>query len=245
VRIVDAHQHLGRCRVFDADVAAEDLLGAMDAHGVAVALVMPFPGAADAANAHDAIAGLARRSGDRIRGIALHDPHVDPANYAAEAERCVEHLGFVALKLHTVGHAVEPLSRDGRHVAATAARLGVPLMVHTGGVGTPFASPSHCLPLARAHPDMPVVLAHAGMGVATQEAAVVAAEAPNVYLETSWCSVLDTRALLDQFGPSRVMLGADAVENIPVELAKYRALGLSDDELAECLGGTASRVFAL
>jgi len=241
VRVIDAHQHLGTCRVFDADLPAEALLAGLDGAGADLALVMPFPGAPDAAATHDAIAAL----GPRARGIVNLSPHVGEREYAAEARRCVRELGFVALKLHTVGHAVDPMSRAGERVFALAAELGVPVMVHTGGVGEPFSSPSHCLPGARAHPTLPVVLAHAGMGKGTREAGIVARECPNVFLETSWCSVLDTAWLLDYVGPERVMLGSDAPENLPLELAKFRALGLAPAALERCLAGTASEVFGL
>lgn len=243
--IVDAHQHLGDCRVFDADVGEEEVLASIDAHGLDHVLVMPFPGARDAAAVHDRIAALGRRSGGRVRGIVNVTPHQDRDAYAAEAERCVRELGFVALKLHTIGHAVEPTSRDGRTVFEEAARLGVPVMVHTGGAGEPFASPAHCLPLAREHPETTVVLAHAGMGVATRAAGIVAMECPNVVLETSWCPVLDTAWLVAELGPERVMLGSDATANVGVELAKFRALDLDPAGLDRCLGGTAAEVFGL
>ncbi len=243
MKVVDAHQHLGPCRVFDAHVGREEVVACLERHELEAILVMPFPGDPDPGATHDAIAALAAETGGRVRGIVNTSPHSD--GYAAEAERCVRELGFVALKLHTVGHAVEPTSRDGRRVFAEGARLGVPVMVHTGGVGEPFASPTHVLPAARAHPELPIVLAHAGMGVATRQAGIIAGECPNVYLETSWCSILDTRWLLDTVGAGRVMLGSDAPENLPVELAKYEALDLDEDDLARCLGGTAREVFAL
>jgi len=242
--LIDAHQHLGDCRIFDAEVAEDAVLDAVERHGLDRALVMPFPGARDPAAVHDRIAAMTRASGGRVRGIVNLSPHRDQAAYAAEAERCVSGLGFVALKLHTLGHAVEPSSADGRMVFAEAARLGVPVIVHTG-VGQPFASPSHVLPLAREWPDLPVVLAHAGMGVAAREAGLVAQLCPNVYLETSWCGVLDTAMLAELAGPARLMLGSDGAANLGVELAKYRALGLSPAELDDCLGGTAARVFRL
>lgn len=243
--IVDAHQHLGDCRVFDAVVDEQEVVGCIARHGLAHVLAMPFPGARDPHAVHDRIAALGERTDGAVRGIVNVTPHQDAGAYRAEAERCVRELGFVALKLHTIGHAVEPGSRDGRHVFATAAALGVPVMIHTGGAGEPFASPAHCLPLARAHPDVTVVLAHAGMGVATRQAGIVAAECPNVVLETSWCPVLDTAWLVSELGAERVMLGSDAIDNVPVELAKFDALGLTDAALARCLGGTAAEVFGL
>jgi predicted TIM-barrel fold metal-dependent hydrolase len=242
--LIDAHQHLGDCRVFDTEVTEETVLAAAEQHDLDGVLVMPFPGAQDPTSVHDRIAALTKASGGRVRGVVNLTPHQDHAAYAAEAERCVSRLGFVALKLHTLGHAVEPSSADGRMVFATAARLGVPVMVHTGA-GLPFASPSHVLPLAREWPELPVVLAHAGMGVAAREAGLVAQLCPNVYLETSWCGILDTAMLAELTGPGRLMLGSDGPSNLGVELAKYRALGLSAAELHDCLGGTAAKVFRL
>jgi predicted TIM-barrel fold metal-dependent hydrolase len=242
--LIDAHQHLGDCRVFDLEVPEQEVIEAADDYNLDRLLVMPFPGARDPVRVHDRIAALTRASGGRVRGIVNLSPHQDHASYIAEAERCVAELGFVALKLHTLGHAVEPASADGRMVFATAARLGVPVMVHTGA-GQPFASPSHVLPLARGWPDLPIVLAHAGMGLAAREAGLVAQFCPNVYLETSWCGILDIAMLAETAGTDRLMLGSDGVPNLPVEIAKYRALGLSSDELSDCLGGTAAKVFGL
>ena len=194
---------------------------------------------------HDRIADVTEATAGRVRGIVNLSPPQEHAAYAAEAERCVSGLGFVALKLHRLGHAVEPSSADGRIVFAEAARLGVLVMVHTGGARQPFASPSHVLPLAREWPDLPVVLAHAGMGVAAREAGLVAQLCPNVYLETSWCGTLDTAMLAEMVGPDRLMLGSDGAQNLEVEIAKHHALGLSPSELRHCLGSTAAKVFRL
>jgi uncharacterized protein len=243
--LIDAHQHIGDCRVFDLDVSEEAVLLAIEEHGLDHVLVMPFPGARDPAAVHDRIAAMSVKTSKCVRGIVNLNPHQDHASYAAEAERCITELGFVALKLHTLGHAVEPDSVDGRMVFAQASRLGVPVIVHTGGAGEPFASPTHVLQLAREWPELTVVLAHAGMGVATSEAALVAELCPNVYLETSWCGTLDTAMLVDKLGPGRLMLGSDAVENLSVEIAKFHALGLDGVGLERCLGGTAAAVFSL
>jgi hypothetical protein len=41
------------------------------------------------------------------------------------------------------------------------------------------------------------------------------------------------------------MLGTDLVPNMAVELAKYRAIGLTESQLDWCLGKTAVEVFDL
>lgn len=127
--IIDVHQHLGPCRVFNLNIEEDALMAALDRNGVDAAIVQPYPGAPDPAAVHDRIAALARRYPGRIFGIMSMSPHCDRAVYRAEARRCVEELGFVALKIHTIGHAVNPLTPDAQMVYETTAELGVPLTV--------------------------------------------------------------------------------------------------------------------
>lgn len=242
--IVDSHAHLGPCRVFDLNVTESELIKAMDRYEVEAAVVQPFPGAPDARKIHNEIAKLAKKHPGRIFGLASISPHRPKEEYVAEVERCVKDLCFVGVKMHTIGHAVSPLSQDGETVFATAERLKVPVMVHTGP-GVPFALPSLCIPKAKAHPNVPVILAHAGFGVFTAEAIVAAQECSNVFLETSWVSGLDVRPLIDNFGAHRVMLGTDLPGNVPLEIEKHKHIGLSQQDLDKVLGGTAIKVYGL
>jgi uncharacterized protein len=242
--IIDSHCHLGSCTVFDLDVSEEALLKAMDANRIDAAIVQPFPGAPHPAEVHDRIAELAAKHPGRFFGLASVNPHSDEQSYRAEVRRCVRQLGFVGVKLHTIGHSVGPFSRAARLVFTTARELGVAVDIHTGP-GVPFGLPSLFMPLAKEFADVPLVLAHSGWGIFTGEAFVVARECPNVYLETSWCGIDDTSWLLGEFGADRLMMGSDSLANMAVELAKHRALGLSDEMLSSVLGGTATSVYQL
>ncbi|MEM2904130.1 MAG: amidohydrolase family protein [Candidatus Bathyarchaeia archaeon] len=242
--VIDAHAHLGPCKVFDLNVSEDDLVKAMDRFNVEAAVVQPFPGAPNPRNVHDRIAKLAEKHPGRFFGLASVNPHRPKEEYVAEVERCVKDLGFVAVKLHTIGHAVSPLSQDGEMVFATAERLKVPVMVHTGP-GVPFALPSLCLPKARAHPSLPIILAHAGFGLFTGEAMVAAQECSNIFFETSWVSGLDVPPLVETLGADRVMFGTDLPANIPLEMEKYKHIGLSQQALDMVLGGTAVKVYKL
>jgi predicted TIM-barrel fold metal-dependent hydrolase len=244
MEIVDAHSHLGTCRVFDADQPPELLLAAIERHGLAASIVQPFPGAPDPRAVHDEIARLAADHVGRIFGLASVTPHQPPDAYRAEVRRCVEQLGFVGVKCHAIGHAINPRSRDARLVFETAAELGVPVMVHTGH-GVPFAEPAAWIPLARAFPDTTVVLAHAGAPGYTGIAVVAAEVCPNIVLETSWTAPHDLRRAIATLGAERVLFGSDLHFNAGLELAKYRWLELPDADLALCLGGNAVRVFRL
>lgn len=242
--MIDAHAHLGTCRVFGAAQAADDLLAAMDAAEVETAIVQPFPGTDDAGADHDAIAELAGRHSGRIYGLASINPHMNPGDYRQEITRCVRDLGFVGVKLHTIGHAVRPGSDDAELVLDTGGELGVPVMIHTGA-GLPFADPANWLPAASARREQTIVLGHAGGSLSFGSARAVAATCPNVVLETSWCNPQDIRAAIGTVGPDQVMFGSDMTFNITVELEKYDAIGLDDDVRQQVLGGTAARVFGV
>ncbi len=244
MRIVDAHAHIGKCRVFDLEVKPEELLSAMDRNEVDAAIVMPFPGAPDARVVHDQIAELSQRFPSRIFGMVNINPHCNPDDYFKEAERCVKKLGFVGIKLHTIGHAVNPLSNDARTVFETARELNVPVMVHTG-IGAPFALPSHILPIAKEFSNIKIILAHSGFIFYTPEAYLVGKECQNIYYETSWLFPDDVKWLIKTFGPERVMMGSDLPNNLAPTLAIAKAANLSEIEKEFFMGKTAALVFEL
>jgi hypothetical protein len=243
-KVVDAHAHLGECRVFGLQSQEAELVRAMDENGIDATIVQPFPGAVDPVQAHDRIAALCARYPGRFFGLASLSPHSDQKAYERELRRAVEELKFVGVKIHTIGHAVNPLSQDGDLVFRLGNELGIPVMVHTGP-GMPFALPSLCIPAARKYPRLKIVLAHAGFAVFSAEAQVAASECTNIYLETSWCIGEDIRWMIDTLGPDRVMMGSDLASNVPVELAKYKALSLAPEAYAKVMGGTASAAFKL
>jgi predicted TIM-barrel fold metal-dependent hydrolase len=243
-KVIDTHAHLGECCVFGLYSTVEEMLRRQDECGVDATIVQPYPGAKDYVVRHDEIAELCVKYPGRFFGLGSLSPHVGRDRYKKEAERCVKELKFVALKLHTIGHAVNPLSEDGNLIFQTAYELGVPAMVHTGA-GIPFSLPALCMPAAQKYPGLKIVLAHAGGGILSAEAQVVASMFSNLYLETSWCLGEDIRWMIDTIGPDRVMMGADLPSNVPVEFAKYRALDLETEVYDKVMGTTAVDVFKL
>jgi predicted TIM-barrel fold metal-dependent hydrolase len=244
MKVIDTHAHLGECCVFGLIATEEEMLRRMDECKIDATIVQPYPGAKEAKKTHDQIAELCAKYPGRIFGLASTSPHGDYDAYHREIERCVKDLHFVGVKLHTIGHGVNPLSEDGDRVFATAHELGIPAMVHTGP-GVPFALPALCIPAANKYPGLNIILAHAGFAVFTAEAQVAASVCGNLYLETSWCIGEDIRWMIQTIGPNRVMMGADLPSNVPVEVAKYKALDLAPDVYDQVMGGTAIDVFKL
>lgn len=241
--IIDAHSHLGWSDIFSAGITEELLLGTMAANGIDVTMVMPAAGA-DPRPAHDAIADLAEREAGRVFGIASIPPLLGEDIYVGELRRCVERLGFKAVKLHPQAHATSPVLPVADVVFRTAAELGIPVMVHTG-TGAPFALPSLLIRRARQYPDLKIILAHAGFAVYTEEAIIAAEVCENIYLEPSWCLAGDIGKMVRLLGPERVMYGGDLPYNVPIELAKPQAAGLSPKETEWFLWRSARDVFDL
>lgn len=243
--IVDAHAHLGCDEIFDEDFTEEALLTSQRENSIDVTLVQPgtVHDVAGVRLQHNAIADLAARHPGRFYGIANPNPHLSKDAYEREVRRCVEGLNFVGLKVHPFAHAVNPLGAHGRRAFALAQEMGLPVMVHTGA-GIPWAAPSLLDPIAEAHPDLRIVVAHAG-GMLSAEAGLLAARRPNVYLETSWIGGFHVRRWVRQFGAGRVMFGSDHADNAVVEITKLRTTDLSEEELSRVLGGSAATVFGL
>ena len=242
--VIDAHSHLGEDRVFGLDTSEQDLLGGMDGSGIDINLVQPYPGPNSVKATHNRIAAMAKDNPGRFFGIASINPHQDSQAYFNELSRCVKDLGFVAVKLHTIGHAMHPAGADGTTVFDSANQLGIPVMVHTGP-GVPFAAPSAVTSQLAAFPKVPVVLAHAGHGIFSGEAIAVAQAFPQVSLEPSWCPFYDVGAMVATLGANRVMIGTDLPQNVRIMIETVKACGLSKEDEAMVMGGTAKEFFKL
>jgi hypothetical protein len=244
--IIDAHAHLGYDEIFDEDFPESALLEGQKADGIDVTLVQPCTvhDLESVRRQHDAISDLALRHPGRFHGIANPNPHLSGGRYEAEVRRCVEKLKFVGIKMHPWAHAVNPLGRHGRRVFALGAELGIPVMVHTGS-GIPWSAPSLLGPVAENHPNLRIIVAHAGAMILAGEAALLAERHPNVYLECSWTAGFLAAAWARQFGPERVIFGSDHADNAATELTKFRTSGLTPDELDWVLGRAAARAFNL
>jgi len=245
MKIVDVHLHLGPCKVFDLDTSEEALMGAIEKNKIDAALVEPYPGAPDAKKTHNDIAKLMKKYPKKIFGVVNLNPHQDEKAYNMEVDRLIKEEGFVGIKLHTIGHAMNPLGSDAKKVFEAARRHRVPLMIHTGA-GIPFALPSLAIPMAQAYSDIPMILFHSGMAhIYSTEAYIAAKLCKNIYLEGSWISINEKIWFVNDLGSERIVLGTDLPENTAVEIFQYKSAGLSDRDLANVLGENAIKLFKL
>lgn len=245
--IIDVHAHLGDDYVFDIHQDEAELLAAYDRCGVDKAVIQPFmyrPYLEDMRAAHDRIAAFCKANPGRIYGMASVNPHFRPADYEAEAVRCIRELGFVGLKISTIGTATNPSSKDGLHVFEVARELNVPVMIHTGN-GAPLADPIQIWKAVEAFPDVKTIVAHTGGNGMQTQALLLAEKFDNVWLEPSWMPSVCIGAMIAKIGAKRVMFSSDEVGNLDSALEIFRLVAGGEENLEWVLGRTAQEVYGL
>jgi uncharacterized protein len=247
--IIDAHVHLGEDNVFEEVNTEQDLIHYYSLFHIDGGIIQPFiprPYLEEHRKIHDRIAGFCMRMLPRKKffGMASINPHFFPEDYDAEAIRCIKELGFVGIKITPIAHACHPSSKDAHHVYEVCRELNVPLMIHTGN-GIPFADPTSVYQGAKDHPDVIVVLAHAGSESFHQQAILLAKKLENVYLEPSWCGTNAVKHMIEEVGCDKILFSSDNLDQIPVELAKYRQIIKDEDDLEKVMWRNVNRIYQL
>lgn len=198
----------------------------------------------------------------RFTGICLIDPlSTTPLE---DLERWCGKGGCVGLRLNTIrqGPLDWMLSDRQRPLIAALERLGLSLSFHMDIDQAPVVAR-----LAERHPALVIIIDYLGPAVHTDPAALAhverLAERANVHFKLL-CVAEDARtaypfpdvipfyrAILDRFGPRRVMFGSDypgactvcAYEDTVAWAASFPSL--DDEGRGSVLGGTAARVFGL
>ena len=240
--IFDSHTHLGEARHSGRFSSVDGMLAQMSASGIDRSLLIPFPVVDDYRKQHDAIAAAVRAHPERFAGAVCLDPFVPRQEFLDEVRRCVEELGFCAIKLQPQYQALNPISNRSDFLFEAAVHHKIPVIWHTGS-GAPFALPSLLIAPARRFPDLAIVLAHSGGSVYVLEAIVAAGVCPNIYLELSSLMPHHVLEVMAQVPASRLMIGSDLPESVDTEISKIVGLSIADDQKREILWGTAARLF--
>lgn len=143
---------------------------------------------------------------DRLRGYVYVNPNFIEES-VAEMERYLSAPEFVGVKIYTGGYTGVPAEADCfRDLFAEIGRLASVVLVHTGSGSTARTLGEY----ASEYPDLHVILAHAAARD-SDEAAAVAAETPNVYLEfcSSWAGYGKVERAVEICGIEQIVYGTD------------------------------------
>jgi hypothetical protein len=235
---VDAHTHLGA----DEDgqrLTPQRLIALLDQVGPDTrACAFPFhdPDRSPAyRRPNDRVLDWAQDSGGRIVPYCRLDPADGPL---PEAERCLAR-GARGLKLHPRAQAFEFTLPSIDAIFDIAREANVPILIHAGRGMPPMDA---LAVVALRHPEVTVVLAHAGIAGQGMFAETLA-EHPAVLYDTSCLSPLDIVELFARVPAERIVFASDVPYGRPTsglfQALRVAALaGLDDDDRRLLIGGT-------
>lgn len=240
--IVDAHAHFQPRSATQPTAGAAELVAAMDARDVRVAVVSPIVGSVTQDN--DALLAAAARHPSRLVGYVNLDLR-DVPGALAELERRATSDVFRGVKLHPSNHSWFPFWRDCFPVYERIEALGLPVLWHTGT--EPDSTPLQVAYVAEHFPGMPCILGHFGLPDLAEECFPAAEQADNVYIDTTVnCRLPLIAEWKRRYGAHRVLWGSDfPLYLMDYEFAKLNALELTHDERRLVEGGNAERLFGL
>jgi uncharacterized protein len=234
-------------------VDADATVAAMDRGGVDLALMSAWCGPTGMLISNDEVADLVARHPTRFRGVGTADIRW-PAAACGEIRRCVNDLGFVAIRVVPWLWNLPPNHRRYYPLFATCVELGVPVCTQIGHTGPLCPSePGRPIPylddVLLEFPELVVVGGHVGYPW-IDEVLSLATKYPNFHIDTSaYAAHRLPAALVDYMrgrGRSRVLFGTNwPMLSADRALARLGELGLDDDATEDYLSDNARRVFDL
>ncbi|MFT4628459.1 MAG: putative TIM-barrel fold metal-dependent hydrolase [Myxococcota bacterium] len=235
------------------EIPLEWTLASLEAAGVDKAMLTAWWGPQGALIDNDQVAAWVAEAPGRLVGVGSVDLS-RPMEAVREVRRCVEELGFRAIRMLPWWWGLPPDDRRYYAVYAACVDLGVPFCLQVGHAGPLRPSePGRPFPyldrVACEWPELTIVGGHIGYPW-TEEMLALATKYPNVYIDTSAYKPSRYPDTLVAFmrgrGKHKVLFGSNYPMLQPAAcLAQVPDLGLDDETRAAFLGGTATRLFGL
>ncbi len=242
-RAFDVHAHFGP---FDHDVPPVDdasLLGELrvpPATSAVASAALAIFGDQVRGNAQAARAAASGHA-DGLYAYVVADP-TDLESSREQLRRHLDAPGMVGVKVHCEWSGTPTASRSMADLFDLIASFGRPVKIHNAGEGWHEALGA----IARRHPRLPIVIAHAGLGTPSLEGARLAASTDNIHLElsSSFAHLPTVRAAVEIAGPDRLLWGSDAPLLEPAfVLGTYQDARLPPGALDRIFWGNATDLF--
>ncbi len=239
------------------EVPSEELpvamtIGAMDMGKVSKSLISAWVAPRNIMISNDEVAGFVAQYPDRLVGVGSVDI-TKPIEAVREIKRCVNELGFKAIRVLPWLWELPPTDRRFYPVYTACCELGIPFCTQIGHTGPLMSSevgrPIYLDQVALDFPELTIVGGHIGYPW-TDEAIAVATKHENVYIDTSAYTVGRYPAQLVDYmrghGKTKVLFGTNYPMITPAKaLENFDSLGLDETTKQLFLSGNAERVFKL
>jgi predicted TIM-barrel fold metal-dependent hydrolase len=201
---------------------------------------------------NDEVSGFVAEAPARLVGVGSVDIS-RPLAAVREARRCIQELGFKAIRVLPWLWEVPPTDRRFYPIYAACCELDVPFCTQIGHTGPLMSSevgrPIYLDRVALDFPELTIVGGHIGYPW-TDEAVAVATKHENVFIDTSAYSARRYPPALVDFlrghGRRKVLFGTNYPMLMPTKaLDGFASLSLDDEARQLFLSGNARRVFKI
>lgn len=242
-RLFDVHGHFFPAPWDVPEQPDTSLLGELSRFGIRRQVASSVPAIMGALEFGNAQTVRACQSNPDQLGYLVANPD-DVALAEEHIRRWGDCTGIIGVKVHTEGSGVPTSSRRMARLFDVLAGYGRPVKIHNSGEGWEEA----LLAIARRHPRLPIVVAHAGYHRPQPSVAAVVNETSNVYIElaSSKADIRDARDLVGAVDPERVLFGSDApLLNPAFVLGVYQDLRLARPVLDRIYWHNGERLFGV
>lgn len=228
--IIDIHAHVGRSWKGEEEniITIDDMIKIYDKCGIEKACINSWALAYDPPAGNNEVYQIVKKYPERFIGFGVISPRWKH-NVADEVDRCINDLMMKGIKFHP---DLNTWAADSPIVYPIMERIQeykVPVLFHTWH--DDLSHPSRVGKIAKLFPDVPILMGHMG-GEAFYEAAFLAKELSNVYLDTTgFYNEFETlNKVLKITGKEKVIFGSDfPALNVYVEIAKINFSDISED----------------
>jgi len=250
--IFDSLRRWAKSDVPTEPLPLSDTIGAMDEANVSQALISAWVAPNKVMISNDEVHGFVAEQPERLVGVGSVDIS-KPMQAVAEIRRCVNELGFKAIRVLPWLWETPPTDRLFYPVYTTCCDLGIPFCTQIGHTGPLMSSevgrPIYLDRVALDFPELTIVAGHIGYPW-TDEAIAVATKHENVFIDTSAYTVKRFPPQLVEYltanGRRKILFGSNYPMITPAKaLADLISLELDKQTEGLFLFDNARRVFGL
>jgi predicted TIM-barrel fold metal-dependent hydrolase len=248
--VIDGHTHFAGAGKGLPPNTVDELLEILDENRIDALVTCPPYSSIGKDRTYDEanqfLAESMKEAEERILSFVRVNPHLQK-NALKSIDESIKKNGFYGVKVHPRNEAFAINSEElSFPIAEVSAKLGVPLLIHTGEPDTyGFAQPTLVGDLADTFPELTLIVGHMGKRL-REDAMLVAKWFENIILETSFRSHRDIERAVKLVGADRVIYGSDMPFGIPeVEMMKVELSAISPEEKKMILGDNIARILNL
>lgn len=232
------------------ELPIEATVAAMDQAKIDKSLISAWVAPRNVMISNDEVAGFVAHAPNRLIGVGSVDIS-KPLAAVKEVRRCIQDLGFKAIRILPWLWEVPPTDRRFYPVYAACCELGVPFCTQIGHTGPLMPSevgrPIYLDQVAIDFPELVIVGGHIGYPW-TDEAIAVTTKHENIYIDTSAYTARRYPPALVEFlrahGRSKILFGTNYPMILPTKaLEGLDTLSLDGETRELFLSGNARRVF--